>query len=46
LATLRYASSFIKRQPLRGFSIMRIKMAIDIGKALTVRVHNLEAAAV
>lgn len=42
LAAIRRASS--SRQPLRGFSITRINMPIDIGKALTVRVHNLEAA--
>jgi hypothetical protein len=36
--------SFIKSQSLRGFSIARIGMAVDIGDSLFVAVYDLEAA--
>ena len=35
--------SFIKSQSLRGFSIARIGMAVDIGDSLFVAVYDLEA---
>ena len=41
-----YPPRLIEIQALRGFSIAAVAMAIDIGKALTVRVDNLEAPAV
>ena len=39
----RYAPCFIKRRRLRGFSITLIRMAVDIGESLSIRVDHLEA---
>ena len=36
--------SFIKRQSLRGFSLALIGVAVDIGKSLSIRIHDLKAA--
>ena len=40
----RYPSCLIERQPLRGFSIALVGVAVDVTEALAVCVENLEAA--
>ena len=37
-----YASSFIKRQPLSGFSIALVGVTIHIGDILPIGVYDLE----
>jgi len=39
----RYASSFIERQPLAGFSIALVGMTVHTGQGLSVGVNDLEA---
>ena len=39
----RYASSFVERQPVSGFSIALVGMTVHVGNALPVGIYYLEA---